>query len=179
MMSLSQIADLLRRYWILLPAILAILIVVGFLTGGLIFQSLGEFTPKVSRPLAGLTEGNQVAFPALTDGGKSMVYLSDQGSKFYRYEPQTSKVSPLTSPKFASIQQVVWSPDRGRVLMAVTNNLTFFQRIGSPLYDPKANGLQSWWFFDFGTQKLARLPDRIQEVTWVARGSKIIFSQFL
>lgn len=138
--------------------------------------------PAVHKPLEELASGQPgvpgtvVVSPALSSDGRDIIYLSDAGSAFYRFSISSGIKEKVATAKLSSIQKVVWSSDQKQAVLVVDAEDFNLRTSGSVLYDPKAR-LQSFWTYNFVTQKISRLPDRLGDIIWVQSGSKLVLVQ--
>jgi hypothetical protein len=178
--TLSQVAETLRNYWKPIVVVLAALILLSFLWG-IFNQGTKKPLPKnltatlISNELAGVP-GSEVRFPALNLTDDGIYYLSDSGTTLYQMDLDGGNKHTLSDKIFPNPMNLVWSPNRSRLLVKVINYKAQLSQLSSPFYAADAGEQEvTIWIYELSSKKISRLPAGLGNVSWSTDSTSLFF----
>ncbi|MBM2820288.1 MAG: hypothetical protein HW405_48 [Candidatus Berkelbacteria bacterium] len=119
----------------------------------------------------------QMLFLSLDEQNNKIFYFGNKDkSAFYSYNIGTNEIQQL-SDVLDTPDNVIWSPDKSKVILKVTYNKDLFEKYGSVYANSSVtDGTITFWLYDFDTKKLSLYNQNISNIVW--SNDKIVYSYF-
>lgn len=109
----------------------------------------------------------KMLFPTLSPDGKDVIYFNNaKEPAFYQMGIENKEVKKL-SGGMGTPDEIIWSPNKTRVILKVAYDQYIFEKYGSKFASPGTpDQTITTWRYELQSQSLTKLDDRIQNVAW-------------
>lgn len=154
-----------------------ILIAIGVIVVGIIIyfiQSKSTKPQTTPSPIFTTTQiqkvfDKKVLFPVLDRDGQNILYFKaneQEDLAFYKFNLETKQESKI-SDNLDMPDNIIWSPNRDKVVLKVIYNKYIFEKLNSVFADSSLQDKQeTTWLYDLNTKKISRLNLNIQNIAW-------------